>query len=495
MHETLSSLLLNANALLVLERGDEAIFVSGISADSRTVRPGDIFIACRGDTFIQEAINRGATTIVAARGVLVPSGPSVVRCDDPTTAVGALAHAFHGAPSSSMNVIGITGTNGKTTTATFLKHLFDSCEEPCGLVGTVEWHDGLHAATSTMTTPDAVTLASHLATMRANGCSAAAIEVSSHGLSQQRTAGISFAAAVFTNLTGDHLDYHGSMASYAHAKGTLFRGLSANAVAVMNCADPYAKEVFEGCSARLIRVVVGSNGSCDVRVTPRNVDASGMDVHIESKEYGNGTCRVQLVGSHNAFNVGAAITTGVALGVPLADALRAMETATAPRGRLEPVHGEGDDVRVFVDYAHTDDALANVLQAVRSVVPPSNALRVVFGAGGDRDRSKRSRMAERACAGADFVIVTSDNPRTEDPKAILDDILRGVPHDAADRVNTEVDRRAAINQAIDDADAGDVLVIAGKGHEDYQIIGTKKRPFDDVGIARAALERRRGSRA
>ena len=492
MHETLSSLLLNADARLVLEHGDEATVVSGVTVDSRTVRFGNVFIACSGDRFIQDAIDRGATVVVASREVLVPLGPTVVRCDHPLAAAGALAHAFCGAPSAAMKVIGVTGTNGKTTTATFLKHLFDTCGEPCGLVGTVEWNDGLHALPSTMTTPDAVTLAQHLAQMRANGCSAAAIEVSSHGLSQHRTAGISFAAGVFTNLTGDHLDYHGSMEAYAHAKGALFRELEPDAIAVVNGADPYAEAVLDGCTAKLIRVVVGSGGPCDLRVISRNVDVSGMDVCIESKEFGDGSCRVPLVGLHNAFNVGATIATAVALGVPLADALRSMETATAPRGRLEPVHYESDDVRVFVDYAHTDDALANVLQAVRSVVPPNNALRVVFGAGGDRDRSKRSRMAACACAGADFVVVTSDNPRTEDPKTIVDDILLGVPVDAIRRVNAEVDRRAAINQVIDDANAGDVLVIAGKGHEAYQVIGTEKRPFDDVGIAREALARRRG---
>ena len=500
MQETLSSLLLNANARLVLERGEGETVVSGVSADSRTVRPGNVFVVCQGattsgSTFLEEAIERGASVVVALPETFVPTGPALVRCESPHADFGALVHAFVGHPSETLRVIGVTGTNGKTTSTTFLKHLFDTCGAKSGLIGTVEWHDGENVAVSDMTTPDAATLAQRLAKMESNGCSVAAIEVSSHGLAQQRTSGISFSAAVFTNLTGDHLDYHGSMEAYAHTKGKLFRELTPDGVAIVNGADPYTEAILEGCRAKVVRLVVGLEGVCDVRVTPSNVDATGMDVRFESSDWGSGTCRVGVVGSHNAFNIGAAVTTGVAMGIPLLDALSAMETAVAPRGRLEPVHRDGDDVRVFVDYAHTDDAIANVLQAVRPVVPPHNELTVVFGAGGDRDRTKRSRMAQRACAGADRVIVTSDNPRTEDPNGIVEDILAGVPDEARHRVVAEVDRAEAIGQAINGAGAGDVLIIAGKGHEDYQIIGLEKRPFDDVAIAREALARRRGGSA
>lgn len=495
MPKTLFSLLNDAHAPVVVWRGRaEGVEISGVTADSREVEAGAVFVSCpshHAAAFVAEAIQRGARAVVTADPESVAQGPCVLECSDPRRAFGALAHAWVGHPSKAMKVIGVTGTNGKTTTVTLLKHGLDHCGLKSGLIGTVECSDGDEAGPSRMTTPDAGAIAGLLARMKVNGCGAAALEVSSHGLDQQRLAGIDFSAAVFTNLSGDHLDYHGSMAAYTRAKATLFEGLSAQSVAIVNAEDRATAAILKGCRASVIQVAVGGDAPCDLRVTPLEVDADGMTLGFLS-EWGRFEGRVPLVGSHNAFNVAAAVATGGALGVSFAEILGAMATAPAPRGRLEPVHDGRDDVRVFVDYAHTDDALANVLRAIRPVVSDSNSLTVVFGAGGDRDRAKRSRMAERACAEADRIVVTSDNPRTEDPDAILKDILAGVPASAQARVAAEVDRRAAIEGAIRAADAGDVLVIAGKGHEAYQIIGTERRPFDDVAVAREALTARRG---
>jgi UDP-N-acetylmuramoyl-L-alanyl-D-glutamate--2,6-diaminopimelate ligase len=227
-----------------------------------------------------------------------------------------------------------------------------------------------------------------------------------------------------------------------------------------------------------------------LRVVPEVLDIDGMTLQVTSP-WGSGACRVPLVGVHNAFNCAAVLATACAMGIEFNLALKGLEMAKAPRGRLEPVHTPEDTVRVFVDYAHTDDAITNVLHALKAVLPPRGSLTVVFGAGGDRDRSKRPRMAEAACRGADLVMVTSDNPRTEDPEEIVQEILAGVPESDRSRVSAEVDRAAAIDRAIQSAKPGDVVVIAGKGHEDYQIIGTTKRHFDDVESARSALMRRR----
>ena len=307
-----------------------------------------------------------------------------------------------------------------------------------------------------------------------------------------------FAAGVFTNLSGDHLDYHGSMESYSNAKARLFKSLSSDALAVVHAGDSASRVMLQEYGGYSIGVCVGEVepvvATTDlVRVTIQSMDITGMTLRFESP-WGDAEARVSLVGDHNAFNVGCALAVAVGMNqgksVTLARAIESLPSVRAPRGRLEPVHGEKDDIHVFVDYAHTDDALVNVLRAIRPVVPPQARLVVVFGAGGDRDRTKRPRMVQAACGGADLVMVTSDNPRTEDPEKIVEEILAGVPAEARDRVEFEVDRSQAIHRSIQSSHSGDVIIIAGKGHEDYQIIGHHKHHFDDLEIAREALDLR-----
>ena len=437
----------------------------------------------------------GAVAIVVIDGVVVPQGPLVIRCPQPEEALGWLLSAFYGDPGQHLALLGITGTNGKTTTATILKQLLEAGGRRAGLMGTVEVDDGKDVTPAELTTPGVVEVAEILARMRANDCQATVMEVSSHALEQGRTQGLAFDVAIFTNLSGDHLDYHGSMEAYADAKAKLFAGLAPDALAVLNQHDQASHVMLKDCRARAIGVLVGEKPpvidlSETLHVFPEAMDVDGMSLRFVSP-WGTGGCRVPLVGAHNAFNAGAALAAACGVGVDFDTALRGLSRVRSPRGRLEPVHQPADQLRVFVDYAHTDEAIVNVLRAIRDVVKTAGRLTVVFGAGGDRDRSKRPRMAKAACAAADLVMVTSDNPRTEDPEEIVREIFAGVPDMERPRVTCEVDRAVAIERVIQEARSDDIIVIAGKGHEDYQIIGTTKRHFDDVEIARQALDHRR----
>ena len=334
-----------------------------------------------------------------------------------------------------------------------------------------------------------------------HGCDAAAIEVSSHALDQRRSAGLRFARAVFTNLSGDHLDYHGSMEAYAAAKRRLFESLDEQAIAIVNAADPASATMIERTAATVLSfAVVEGDRAIDAAVKARLgfMSPAGTEILLETP-WGEAEVRLPLVWKHNVENTLAAIAVVGSLGVPFATIVEALASIEAPPGRLEPVATdtlpESERFTVLVDYAHTDDALRRALEAIRPIVPPGSKLRCLFGCGGDRDRTKRPRMAAAACALADEVIVTSDNPRTEDPSAIVAEILEGAPpalrHDGHDgRVRAIVDRREAIFAAIARCGAGDVLLIAGKGHEDYQIVGREKRSFDDRIESAAAIAAR-----
>ena len=500
----LANLLRAAGVSPRIEGGDaESCHITGVRDDSRQVEPGNLFVARSGHAtdggrFIADALDRGAAAVVLAPGVTGASSAVRVWAEDPAAALPALAQAFFGRPSHDLALVGITGTNGKTTTATLLQQLLDAGGWRTGLLGTVEVDDGREVRPAELTTPGSAELAEVLARMVGNGCRAAAMEVSSHALDQGRADALRFAVGVFTNLSGDHLDYHGTMDAYAHAKARLFAQLDSDAMAIVNTADPAAAVMLEDCRARAVgvrvdpaeRAIAVPNGG-EVRVEVRALGIDAMTLHLETP-WGTGACRVPLVGSHNAFNAAAAVAAAVGAGIEFEAALAALAEVSPPRGRLQPVHADGDDIHVFVDYAHTDAAIANVLGAVRASVPAGGRLRVVFGAGGDRDRTKRPRMLQAACAGADLVMVTSDNPRTEDPTSIVQEILAGSAEADRGRIDAEVDRAAAIERAILEAEPGEVVIIAGKGHEDYQIVGTERRHFDDAEVARAALGRRRG---
>ncbi|MCE2882447.1 MAG: UDP-N-acetylmuramoyl-L-alanyl-D-glutamate--2,6-diaminopimelate ligase [Planctomycetaceae bacterium] len=465
-----------------------------IVEDSRKVREGALFIARSGTksdgaAFLADALGRGAAAVVCAAGTArpaaLPSSVAWVECEDPALVAALAGERFHGNPSSALELVGVTGTNGKTTIAYLTQQLFSAAGTRCGLVGTVEIDDGARRVPSALTTPPALELSELFARMLENGCRAAAMEVSSHSLAQHRVAALRFRTGIFTNLTGDHLDYHGTMERYADAKATLFRMLDESGTAVINIDDPWHKAMLPPRAKLLTTSVLDPKADCHATIHRMGLDA--MDVTFRGP-WGLLELRLPLVGRHNAMNALQAAAAAWSRGVDGERLGRALATCQAPPGRLQPVQVGGAGFSVLVDYAHSDDALANVLRALRPTLPEGGRLRVVFGCGGDRDRTKRPRMAKVACEGADEVIVTSDNPRTEDPDAIIAEILTGVPGDAHGRVQVEADRARAIALAVSTAREGDIVLIAGKGHEDYQIIGSEKRSFDDRREAEAALK-------
>ena len=489
----------------------EGCTVRRLVDDSRMVEPGDLFVARGGSVtegirHIGQAVERGAVAVLASSKAFEDPenraglGPAVgLAAEDPLGAGVAIARIRCDHPAGKLRTVGITGTNGKTTIATIVRQLVDRTVGPCGLVGTIELHDGHRSRPARVTTPGRLELVEILAGMVETGCGSLAIEVSSHALDQGRVADLEFQVAIFTNLSGDHLDYHGTMASYAAAKASMFTGLSEEALAVVNLDDPAAATMLESCGARRVGITMRripepeASGLVDrfVSVELVAVDDLGMDLRWTGLQSAPMDGRVPLVGTHNAFNLTAALLAAIELGAHPAAAIEALQSIEAPRGRLEPVHRPDDSIRVYIDYAHTDEAIRTVLTAVRPSVRADSALVAVIGAGGDRDRTKRPRMMRAALDVADRVIVTSDNPRTEDPAAIVAEVLAGAGPDERGRTRSEVDRTTAIEEAILEAGPGDHVVIAGKGHENYQIIGSKRRPFDDRTVASAALALRR----
>ncbi|HWP39279.1 MAG TPA: UDP-N-acetylmuramoyl-L-alanyl-D-glutamate--2,6-diaminopimelate ligase [Tepidisphaeraceae bacterium] len=468
--------------------------ISGIQEDSRLIRPGDLFIArpgtkADGSQFIADAQARGAVAVVSSKrvdGIALPQ----VTIEDPAAA-SVLANVFYGEPSASMRVVGVTGTNGKTTTTYLIRHLLKRAGIRCGLIGTVEIDDGKTRQAAEMTTPSATEVARLLAAMRDRGCRACAMETSSHALHQHRVSGVRFAAAAFTNLSGDHLDYHKTIDDYAAAKARLFEMLPPDAVACVNVDDQWSGRMIRDTQARVIGW--GFASGADYRARDVATSSGGTHFVLVSPD-GRTEVKMQLIGRHNVENaLCAAAVVGEAFGLSVHQIAAGLSDAAGAPGRLQAVHA-GQPFTVLVDYAHTDDALENVLSALRPLT--RGRLRVVFGCGGDRDRSKRPRMARVAERLADVIYVTSDNPRTENPQAIIDEILSGFSSDTAKNgregknVIVEPDRRTAIQRVLADAESDDVVLIAGKGHEDYQIIGTVKHHFDDVEEATRALQAR-----
>lgn len=484
---------------------DACAVVAGVTEDSRRVRPGWVFVAraglhTDGRRFIADALRAGAVGVVTDRPPAgLPADAPILLASDPALVGAGLAERLAGSPSSALTLVGVTGTNGKTTVATLIARAARAAGVRCGLMGTVEIDDGAGAVPSDYTTPPAERLSGLLARMRANGCAACAMEVSSHALDQRRAAGLRFAAAVFTNLTGDHLDYHGDMDHYGAAKARLFEGLENGALAVLNAGDPWSARMARDCRARV--ALCGLEGGATPAGVPSasaaigGASSSGMEVRLAGP-WGVIGARTSLLGEHNAMNLlqAVCVCTGP-LGIAPAVLAEIIPTLNAPTGRLEPVHGEGDDIAVLVDFAHTDDALINCLRAARLATPTGARLWVVFGCGGDKDRAKRPRMGAAAAELADRVVVTSDNPRTEEPESIIDEVFAGIPDSGRARVERDADRRSAIRGAVLGAEPGDVVVIAGKGHEREQILpdgagGKRAVPFDDHRVAREALDER-----
>jgi UDP-N-acetylmuramyl-tripeptide synthetase len=475
--------------------------VTGIAHDSRAVAPGTVFVAIRGQRmdavkFVPDAVSRGAVAIVSEAAPPPETALPWLRTADARLALAELAAAFYGRPSEELTVIGVTGTNGKTTSTYLLASVFDAAGLPCGRLGTVTFRVGPTDADerdASHTTPEASEIQRLLREMVTRGCQACAMEVSSHALVLHRVANLRFAAGIFTNLTRDHLDFHGDMQQYFAAKRRLFELLPAGAPAILNVDDPRGLELKNGRSSVMTYAI---DRPADVRTRTIQSTLHGLILEIETPR-GVLTLHSPLVGRPNAYNILGVVATAIALDLPNDAIARGIAQLARVPGRFQVVSDASDAVRVVVDYAHTDDALKNLLETARPLT--SGRLITVFGCGGDRDRTKRPLMGAVAARLSDYVVLTSDNPRSEDPGRIIDEIRRGLapppepgaPPRPGTPYTAIVDRREAIAHAVRRAEPNDVVIIAGKGHEKYQVIGDRTLPFDDVDAARAALAQRR----
>jgi UDP-N-acetylmuramoyl-L-alanyl-D-glutamate--2,6-diaminopimelate ligase len=489
----LGSLLAEAGvgSVEALDAGLLAERVTGVHFDSRDVADGGIFVAVPGERldgarFAEEACARGAALVVAQVEPPVAAAGPWIRVPDPRAALAALSAAFHGNPSHGLLVVGVTGTNGKTTTTYLLESIFEHAGMATGRITSITNRVGRDDSErqALHTTPEAPVVQGLLGEMRDRGSQACVMEVSSHAVALRRVDHVSFDAAVFTNLTRDHLDFHGDMGRYFAAKRRLFEMLPDHAPAVINVDDAYGDRLAASVSRP---VTYALDRPADCRPDRLDLRADGTFIQARTRR---GSLRLEspLIGRAAACNVLAAATAAVALDLPFEGIEAGVRELTTVPGRMQTVSSTGDDLMVIVDSAHTDDALRSLLEAVRSLA--ARRVVTVFGCGGDRDATKRPLMGVVSTRLSDRVILTSDNPRSEDPDAIIDDIERGIR--SGDTPYLAIaDRREAIARAIEDAAPGDTVVIAGKGHEQYQVIGSRAVPFSDVVVARAALDARR----
>jgi len=466
-----------------------------LCADSRVVRPGSIFVAVRGSAldghdFIRQAVDNGAASVVCE---FAPDdlqaghyGRQIVIVEDSAKAAAQLAQAKAGSPASKLINLAVTGTNGKTTVAFLVRSCIQQTAQKCGLIGTVFYDTGRVCAQACLTTPDCFNIAEMQAQMVKTGCKYMVIEASSHALSQQRLAGIDFKAAAFTNLAGDHMDYHKTKDEYLAAKAALFESLPPGATAVLNKMSPEAARIAERIHKRPNKIIwYGIDPPADITAHIESMDVAGTVFTLKYADRSE-TVQTPLLGRYNVGNHLAAAGLCLAAGLELDTIAAGLSALKNIPGRLEKVDFDGD-FDVVIDYAHTDDALSKVLSALKPLC--SGRLIVVFGCGGDRDRTKRPRMARVAEKLADLVVVTSDNPRTEKPEDIIQEILSGLENSRSLRLAVEPDRRKAIELAVESAGKNDIVVIAGKGHETYQIIGKERIEFSDKAVTRQCLHR------
>ena len=489
MH-TIHSLIAGLDARMLTGEQDSPVL--NVAEHSERVSLGSLFIARSGvrrdgAVFIEEAVHKGAVAILCTPEVAATVKHLPVSCietHDPTGVGAEIAERFFGNPSTKLKLVGVTGTNGKTTVSWMLRHLILHSGMKCGLLGTVVCDDGANQEQSKLTTPSFCDTSRILQAMVANGCEVAVMECSSHALDQRRTSALTFEIGVFTNLSGDHLDYHGSPDAYLRAKLHLFDQIKN--CSVINMDDSTSWTVADRSSARVISCRLESDAATVwVEILDEKVTGSELCLH---GPWGNAKVVLPMFGRHNAINALQAAVCAYELGISIIDIVDGLGTATAPPGRLERV--EGDGAVVFVDFAHTDAALEHMLWSVREVLPVGGNLIVVFGCGGDRDRSKRPRMGHIAATVGDIAFATSDNPRSENPEAILDEVLAGVPQDRLHCVQRDANRKSAIESAIAQANVCDIVVIAGKGHEQTQVLQHEVIPFDDRKIAAEALQKR-----
>lgn len=465
--------------------GEEGREVKSVQIDSRRVQPGDLFVALRGTQvdgheYIEKAIGQGATAVVCeSLPQHVSEDVTYLVYPDTELAVGPLATACAGNPSQRMKLVGVTGTNGKTTIATVLYNMFRRMGYKCGLCSTVcNYIDGRPIPTE-CTTPDAVTLNNLLGQMADEGCEYAFMEVSSHSVAQHRIGGLTFAGGIFTNLTRDHLDYHKTFENYRDAKKAFFDALPREAFAVTNADDRNGMVMVQNTRAQV--KTYSARGAADFRGRILEESFEGMNLEMDGREV-----FVQFVGRFNVSNLLAVYAAAVLLGVEPDEALVQLSAMKPVNGRFESIRSP-KGVTAIVDYAHTPDALVNVLQTINDVLQHRGECWTVCGAGGNRDRGKRPIMAKVAVENSDRMIITSDNPRFEDPQAIIDDMLAGLSEEQRQSVLSIVDRREAIRTACMLAKPGDVILVAGKGHEDYQIVQGVKHHFDDHEVIREAF--------
>jgi UDP-N-acetylmuramoyl-L-alanyl-D-glutamate--2,6-diaminopimelate ligase len=474
------------NELLALVRSENGLCVR---TDSRLVKDGDIFVAVKGTAydghdFIDQALANGARYIVCQNNeqhTAQKGRHESVIVDDTTEAAAILAQAAGGNPASKLTNLAVTGTNGKTTVAFLVRSIIRQAGQKCGLIGTI-LYDTCSGNTyqAPLTTPDCLDIAARQKEMVENGAKYMVIEASSHALFQNRLAQIGFKAAAFTNLTGDHLDYHKTKEEYLAAKTRLFSALAPDATAVLNKQSPEAELIAAQTGAGLLWYAIGEK--VDVTAHIESMDTTGTVFALEYAGQSS-VVRTPLLGLYNVSNCLAAAGLCLAAGFDLETVAAGLSALKTIPGRLEKI--DAGNFSVIIDYAHTDDALKNVLTTLKPLC--KGKLRVVFGCGGDRDRTKRPRMAKVAEELADYIIVTSDNPRTEKPTDIIDEIVTGFEKDETQKIAIEPDRKKAIEMAIQSAEIDDIVLIAGKGHEDYQIIGKKKFHFSDKEIAQECL--------
>jgi len=478
-----------------------------VCSDSRRVGKGDVFVATAGSQvdghdFITEAAGNGAAYIVSEMGVDI-KGAQLIVVENSKEALGLLAQASFGEPSARVTNLGVTGTNGKTTVCYLVRSVIQAAGEKCGLIGTIFYDTVGGREKAPLTTPDALEVARISSEAVQAGAGFMVLEASSHALSQNRLAGVDFAAAAFTNLTGDHLDYHRTKADYLAAKMTLFEGLREDATAVLNKQSPEAKEIAGRTKAKVLWYAVDEGADIAGHINSMDIEGTQFSI-LDTRSSSSVEVKTELLGQHNVSNHLAAAGLCLAAGFDLETIAAGLGALRCVPGRLESVDC-GQDFKVLVDYAHTDDALKNVLTTLKPLC--KGRLTVVFGCGGNRDKTKRPRMAQVAEQLADHVIVTSDNPRTEKPEDIIEDIVKGfdetawaegphyppasIEHPVSSiEIVIEPDRKTAIQLGIETAGKDDIVLIAGKGHETYQIIGTETTDFDDRKVAGECLKKR-----
>ena len=479
----LELLLKSINAIQI--SGDTKKDITGVNLDSRLVEPGGLFVAVKGTqadghAYIGKAVEKGAAAVVCETWPeQLAEGVAYVQVKDSGSAVGRLATAFYGDPTSKMELVGVTGTNGKTTIATLLYNMFRAFGYKCGLCSTVcNYIDG-EAIPTEHTTPDPVTLNRLLGRMADEGCKYAFMEVSSHAVAQHRIAGLKFAGGIFTNLTQDHLDYHKTFENYRDAKKAFFDGLPKGAFAVTNADDRNGMVMVQNTKASVKTYSLRAAADFKAKVLEESFE--GMYLEINGREVS-----VPFIGRFNVSNLLAVYAAAICMGRQPEDVLVALSTLHPVNGRFETLRSP-EGVTAIVDYAHTPDALANVLSTINEIQKHRGEVITVCGAGGNRDKGKRPLMAQEAVKGSDRVVITSDNPRFEEPQDIINDMLAGLDKNQMRKVVSIADRREAIRTACMMAQPGDVVLVAGKGHEDYQEVKGVKHHFDDHEVIREAF--------